>query len=64
MGLDSLDGVTLDQLTFSGALSVSLEDIDGLDGVLDSENSLLLNNFDGIDNQISEEGWIGVDQLG
>ena len=64
MSLDSLDGVTLDQLTFSRALSMSLKDIDRLDGVLDTEKSLLLNSLDWLNNQVSEEGWISVDQLG
>ena len=40
-----------------------LEDVDGLDIVFRTENSLLLDDINGTDDQISKEDGISIDQL-
>ena len=62
--LDCLDGIALDELALGAALSVGLEDVDGLDVVLGlAEEALLLDVLDGIHDQLAEELWVGVDEL-
>lgn len=46
MSLDCLNCVTIDQLTFSTALSMSLKDVDIFDVVFRAKNGPLLNTSD------------------
>jgi len=65
MGFNGLNGITSDELTLSAALTVSLEDIDRFDVILDlrEESGLLFNSMDGIYDQAGKEISIGIDQF-
>ena len=63
MGLDILDGITVDKLTLSAALTMGLENVDVFYVVLGAEHGLLLDCLDGVDNQIREEDRVRVDKF-
>ena len=53
----------MNELAFGRTLSVSLENIDCLDGVTNSQGTLHLNGVDSIDNQLREELGISTDEF-
>lgn len=63
MGLNCLDGVTLDQQTVCAALTVRFEDVDGFDVVLGPEVGFLFDGFDGVNHEVGEEVGVGVDEF-
>jgi len=63
MSLNSLDGVTSDQLTFSWTLTMSLKNVNGFNWIFSSENCLLFNSSNWLDDQISEKFRISVDKF-
>lgn len=58
-----LQGISMNELAFGRTLSVSLENIDCLDGVTNSQGTLHLNGVDSIDNQLREELGISTDEF-
>jgi len=63
MCLNSLYGVSIDELALGAALAVCFDNVDVFDVVLGAEDGFLLDWANGVDNQIAEEVEICVDQF-